>query len=280
MNLSLQAAGSRLRTLRSSLLACYRDEDLHQLRVTLRRMRAALLGKDSARESRPQVQQLRKELGALARSINSARDWDTLVASARDELRPEQFRDLQALLEQRRETARAQVYRMFHSLQWRATLDSWEAHLQQAGIETGGHAPTPGELANRLTRANAAGRKALSRGDDRSWHKLRIAIKELRYGLDMPGAQAMPAPFGTRLLDECETLQELLGGWHDTVVHRQLLDAMAEQGLLDPTTPAGRAADALGQALAASGRQLLEQTRLRLGRADLHPAAAVAGGHN
>ena len=78
---------SRLEKRRRALLERYDEEDLHQLRITPRRMRARLKGAEQSR-----LQQLRKDLGTLADTTNAARDWDTLDAHARSllSLQPEE----------------------------------------------------------------------------------------------------------------------------------------------------------------------------------------------
>ena len=258
MNFDLQQATARLRTLRSSLLANYNDEDLHQLRVTLRRMRSVLRGIPGGK-----AQKLRRRLGALAATTNDARDWDTLYASAKERLREAQFDELEPLLHTQRESARGQVYRMFHAKQWLATLRRWDALADNAELDAASLRMTPAGLKKRLKRANAASYKAMAKDDDKRWHRLRIAIKELRYALDT-GPDEMPASGRPELLQECKTLQTLLGDWHDTVVHRQLLDTLASDASLDPATRSGEAAKALQQVLAHNGRQSLEQIKERL----------------
>ncbi len=267
MNFELQQSTIRLKALRSSLLAGYSEVDLHQLRVTLRRMRSVLrkVALDEARE-------LRRELGALARATNDARDWDTLVASAQDQLGPEPLRALLPLLEKCHQVARAQVYHMLRSHQWRAALARWDELADITEMAAGCQAIATRELDSILQRVNAAGRKAMIRDDPRRWHKLRIAIKELRYTLD-----TLPHDAGesltARLLDECKSLQSLLGDWHDTVVHRQLLDALSARESCDSTTSAGVAAQVLQQALAATGQRALELIKQRLRRGNLALAA-------
>jgi len=267
VNFDPQESSIRLKDLCSSLLAGYSEGDLHRLRVTLRRVRSALRETPAGNKGG-----LRRELGTLARATNSARDWDTLVASAHDQLEPEQLRALLPLLEERRERGRAQVYRMFHSPRWLAALKALDCGLTPTHSETDSQAIAAGQPENKLQSTAAAGRKALARDDDKSWHKLRIAIKELRYTLDTlphgPGETSM-----ARLLDECKSLQTLLGDWHDTVVHRHLLDELAAQGSFDADTPAGEAASALEHALAIHGQRSLEYIKHRLRRGDLALAA-------
>ena len=258
MNFDVQQATAHLRTLRSSLLANYNDEDLHQLRVTLRRMRSVLLGMPGGK-----ARKLRRRLGALARTTGDARDWDTLYSSARDQLRTEQFNKLEPLLHERRESARAQVYRMFHAKQWLTALDRWDALAGKTDLDPESLRMAPGELAARLRRATRMADKAMAKDDEKRWHKLRIAIKELRYALDT-GSDGAPASEPPELLQECKTLQTLLGDWHDTVVHRQLLDTLAGSGSPDTTTPSGEAARELQQFLAIKGQESLEQIKHRL----------------
>jgi CHAD domain-containing protein len=258
MNFDLQQATARLRTLRSSLLANYNDEDLHQLRVTLRRMRSVLRGVPGGK-----AQKLRRRLGALAATTNDARDWDTLYTSAMDQLRTEQFNKLEPLLHERRESARAQVYRMFHAKQWLTALCRWDGLAGKTDLDADSLSMAQGELAARLRRANKTADKAMAKDDEKRWHKLRIAIKELRYALDT-GSDEAPASAHPELLQECKTLQKLLGDWHDTVVHRQLLDTLAGSGSAGTATPSGEAARKLQQVLAQKGLESLEQIKHRL----------------
>ena len=270
MNFDLQQSAIRLRALCSSLLAGYSEEDLHQLRVTLRRVRSALREPPAGNKG-----DLRRELGTLARATNSARDWDTLVASALNRLEPQELRPLLPLLEERREAARAQVYRMFQSPRWLAALKALDCEPTLTHSETDSQAVAAGQLQTKLQNTAAAGRKAMARDDHKSWHKLRIAIKELRYTLDTlpqgPGESAT-----ARLLDECKSLQTLLGNWHDTVVHRHLLNELADLASFDATSPAGDATSALQHALAANGQRTLEHIKQELRRGDLALATQAA----
>jgi CHAD domain-containing protein len=258
MNFDVQHATAHLRTLRSSLLANYNDEELHQLRVTLRRMRSVLRGVPGGKARR-----LRHRLGALARTTGDARDWDTLYAGTRDQLTTEQFNKLEPLLHKRRESARSQVYRMFHAKQWLTALRRWDVLAGKTDLDADSLRMVPGELAARLRRATKTADKAMAKDDEKHWHKLRIAIKELRYALDT-GSDEMSASERPELLQQCKTLQTLLGDWHDTVVHRQLLDTLSGSGSSDAATPSEEAARELRQVLAKKGLVSLEQIKLRL----------------
>ncbi|MEZ5573099.1 MAG: CHAD domain-containing protein [Halioglobus sp.] len=274
VNLDLHQGTARLRALRDALSAQYKEEDLHRLRVTIRRMRSVLRSKrgDKARK-------LRRRLSELAHTTNSARDWDTLYTSSSTYLGPDQFSDLQLSLHARREHARAHVYRMFHSKKWQTTLGRCDTLAGKIDLEDADLRLTPGKLKSRLKRAIAAARKAVERDNDKHWHKLRIAIKELRYALDSCADEAQ-AHSNSAILRECKTLQALLGDWHDTVVHRQLLNTLAGDGPLNPATPAGSAADELQRVLADQGQRSLARVRKRLRKGVLEAATVNVKGHD
>ena len=104
-------------------------------------------------------------------------------------------------------------------------------------------------------------------------HKLRIAIKELRYTLEsLPGGTVSPA--NAKLLEECKSLQTLLGNWHDALVHQVLLaERAAEQRPPDPATPVTEAAGMLCRILASKEQALLVQIKHALRRGNLALAA-------
>ena len=76
---------------------------------------------------------------------------------------------------------------------------------------------------------------ALASGDDHDWHKLRIAVKEVRYQAESGVGGAPANPEQAELIEQCKPLQSMLGGWHDCVVQLQILDELesgAEHGPL------------------------------------------------
>lgn len=219
--LSKQLAKQRRR-----LLQCYDDEDLHQLRIRLRRMRGRLKqipGK--------QARRLRQELGLLAEATNAARDWDTLHAHAMELLPPEQFQHLQTRLQLQQQAAHETVLVMLQSAAWRAAIKQWnwlENHGQLTEHRAEG---SSGQIKNAIQRArqrvDSARKKAMAKGGDRRWHKLRIAIKDLRYCLDETPKKARSCQ-DQKIILQCKQLQEDLGSWHDTVTHRRLLEELAD----------------------------------------------------
>jgi len=206
---------------RQALLRRYSDEDLHRLRVCLRRMRSFL---KQRRGSHAQL--LRHRLGELADATNAARDWDTLLLRARDELGPMQYTLLEHRLYARCKDTQEQALKMLTSHRWTQVLKDWERYLRR-------HRPAPAagnQKPVRTTECVDAVERAWQRvqavGSDRNWHRLRIAVKELRYHLESV-AMTKRDHEAEKVLRRCKRLQEDLGAWHDTAVHRQLVLELA-----------------------------------------------------
>ncbi len=91
----------------------------------------------------------------------------------------------------------------------------------------------PAAEATDIKRAGHHARRAWDRvqadGSARNWHRLRIAIKDLRYTLDSVPLAERDARL-KKALKLCKRLQEYLGDWHDTVVHLQLLRELVDRG--------------------------------------------------
>lgn len=237
---------------RRALLLRYDDEDLHKLRVNLRRIRSLLKHWPGEEE-----QQLRRDLGLLFDNTNVARDWDTLAILAGEILSPEQLRHLQPWLEEQQATAHQRVIRMLQSEQWSDTLRRWKQYALRHGTADSGSDGGSDELSQALRRVGKARRKALSGNDDRSWHKLRIAIKDLRYWLEYsPGQKTSRRKSTLRL---CRRLQKVLGEWHDTVVHERLLGELADRMDPERNPQAAQAVKSLRKTISQLGRERLGQ---------------------
>ena len=209
---------------RTLLLERYDEEDLHQLRVNIRRLRGLLKG-----NSRPGVSELRREWGALARCTNAARDWDTLASYADTSLAPAVRPQLRPLIAEHCAFAHADVLAMLKSQEWSHAMQEWRKLADRNGDNLFLAGPGFPDARQKATRVVRASLRAMTREDDASWHKFRVAIKDLRYTLDnqdLTGkkarAQAMPT------IQLCKRLQGSLGDWHDYVVHRTLLAQLAD----------------------------------------------------
>jgi CHAD domain-containing protein len=75
-----------------------------------------------------------------------------------------------------------------------------------------------------LIRARLALAFALAADDERSWHKFRIAVKDVRYVADAGGTDPATDERLAEVIEACKSLQALLGNWHDAVVQLRMLD--------------------------------------------------------
>lgn len=219
-------------------------EDLHQMRVSVRRMRATL------KAARPLLDTawadgLRAELGWLGRALGPVRDLDVLLLRLRAEvgvLPVGAERDaggvLVAALEGEREGARADMLAALDAPRYPALLERL-ADAVRLPLPTPSATQTQPALVD-LVRAEArtmrrAVEKAGPNPPDGVLHELRIRGKRVRY----TGELAEPALRGTgrgravkQLLAATADLQEVLGDHQDACVAeqriRELLDGLAD----------------------------------------------------
>jgi inorganic triphosphatase YgiF len=210
-------------------------EYIHQLRVGLRRLRALL------RLFAPVLPETfaaiwRRRLGDNARSLGGARDLDVLCDSV---LAPvlaacgadhEGLARLSAALETARGAARVEALRHLDlAAQGRLLLGFMAAlhSLPEADARRRGAlaALTERRLDRALTRV--ARRLAAARGGDPArLHRLRIACKQLRYGLDLC-APLLPGKAVARYVKALAKVQNKLGYLQDVEIARQRLPAIA-----------------------------------------------------
>jgi CHAD domain-containing protein len=240
----------RLEKRRRSLLEHYDQEDLHQLRITLRRMRGRLKG-----EGGKKLQHLRRDLGTLADATNAARDWDTLEDHARSLLNPRQYASLAPCLRRHREAAHTRVMELLVSDLWKNALSRWEKFALDSVRDADSHQSPKRARRRILAKLSRARARALEHESERYWHKLRIAIKELRYHLDEQ-PKAGRSQQVRQQISLCKQLQEELGNWHDTVIHRQLL--------ADASGDAEAVLQLFERKLAREGEECLERIRAML----------------
>lgn len=255
----MKKLSAKLENRRQLLLQRHEARDLHAFRVALRRVRSRLKPIPGKK-----ARQLRRDLGALARATNETRDWDTLLANARFLLPEDQFQLLAPCLEVKQKAARDCALKVLQSKKCTATLRRWgerEQRFHPLSEETSGYSNR--DLSRTLRALDTARRRALSRDDDKHWHKLRIAIKNLRYQLDATPKEAR-SDRERACLTQCKELQSDLGEWHDAVVHGQLLREIASE--LDPARQALACAalNSLHAAIQQRGRRYLDSARARL----------------
>ena len=206
-------------------------EDLHQLRVATRRLRAFL------RAARPLLEPewaepLREELGWLGGHLGPARDLDVMLIRFRDEVAAlagdaDAAAGLIETLEHERAAAYADVAETLGSERYYALLDRLEAAAAPplTGDDT--------SLAKIFKREAKRMRKTFAElGDhpeDDALHASRIAVKRARYAADLAAHELGKG--GERFVAVAKQLQDILGDHQDAVVAQERIRAWAASAL-------------------------------------------------
>jgi inorganic triphosphatase YgiF len=248
----LATALAQLQANERGLLEGRDPEFLHQMRVAVRRMRSIVAVFDAALPA-ALGDALAAELRWLAHALGPARDWDVFLAETLEPVHREfphhaGFAELLRGCARARSAAWRNARRAVDSPRYQQLIldvlgviadDAWRQQLDAGQLVTASALATPfaaGVLAERYARARRRGRKldALSAAQ---LHRLRIAIKKLRYAADAFASLFMPAAT-VPLLKRLGRLQDILGAINDTATATRLLDGC----------PGGRRSQALAEA--------------------------------
>lgn len=230
-------------------------EDLHDIRVAVRRLRAVL------RTARPFVDEawsepLRAELRWLGTSLGAARDVDVLIgqierdAAGLDAEARAAAADVVATLEPERQLARRTGLDALASPRYLALLDELERaadgpRVRQSAVDVK-------SLAGReFEKLRKSARRADGATDD-ELHRLRIRGKRARYAVEL--AAPVLGKRGARFLETAKAFQDVVGEHQDAVVAESRLRALL------PTTASPEAAFALGRLVE---RQRARRARMR-----------------
>jgi inorganic triphosphatase YgiF len=221
-------------------------EGIHQMRVALRRLRSLLtVFKDLIPKA--QRKALSAELRAVVQALGPARDLDVFetellapVIEARQDDRS--LSALRELAGTARERANAQARASVSERSYGRTLLRLSAWLDMRGWRLGADAAGAEQLA--MPPVEAAGtvldkalRKVLRRGrrfadlSPPERHKVRIALKKLRYAADAVSDLFDPGlvkPYARRL----SRLQDHMGRFNDAFVAGELVDGLLEDAAL------------------------------------------------
>jgi triphosphatase len=223
-------------------------EGVHQMRVGLRRLRAAIsLFADILQD--PQTAAFKEELKWLTGELGPARELEVLVTRViapvkRRHSRLQGISSLSRDLTQQRAAARARAQDAARSERFRA-LKLEIAGWLEAGqwrkpqddlVRDRGDIPIEISAADQLTRRFKKIRKkgkTLTRLDARSRHKLRIQAKKVRYASEFfaglfPGKKASKRR--EKFLSRLESVQDCLGDLNDIAVHEDRITAVADEG--------------------------------------------------
>lgn len=220
-------------------------EGLHQMRVALRRLRAVL---STLKRMLPaeQYRWVGDELKWLTRILGPARNWDVLadsiVASVTSAVLPPQDRDVltraceeqrlrarqeagSAIRSVRYTTALLKLLRWFTAREWRDQPISEQSALLVAPIGE----VAPGLIARRY-RQTCDASEDFAELDDAERHQLRIAIKKLRYTIDLLQS-LFPKAGVARFAKLLKPLQDELGHANDVRVAHELIARLSVSGI-------------------------------------------------
>jgi CHAD domain-containing protein len=251
-------------------------ESVHQLRVAMRRLRAALALFNSDLPRRT-ADMLERELQDLGRTVGSVRDLDVLAAAVAKRGRKIDARlepAVATLLRHVREQRTAAHALLATALETPRTR-RLTVRLATVAKRGGGGEPTwkvAADLVRPLLRAVMRGGRGVGASSSaRALHRLRIDAKRLRYALealDGLGGDATRA-FAGRLAD----LQDLLGDQRDATTQRAWL--LDEVPSFVGDAEALVAIGAIAEALHRRGKRLARRIRSAWRRVD-HPKRIAA----
>ncbi len=212
-------------------------EDLHQMRVALRRMRSVL--KLSGELVGDGAEPVRAELGRLGQSLGEVRDYDVLIGHLREVIAGFEVRDqaagrrLVAKFVTERAAAKRRLTRALSSARY-STLLREVSLLTRDGSSAAATAEKPHDLIAGLAKPHRKLTKAV-RGlpadpPDDDLHALRIHGKKLRYAAELAQTSAKKKQTAKikQLLKATKDFQTVLGEHQDAVVAAERMRTVLE----------------------------------------------------
>jgi CHAD domain-containing protein len=194
-------------------------EDVHQLRVALRRLRSVLKTATPLLDT-AWVDSIREELSWLAGELGPARDVDVLIPSLRaeaDSLEAAERESLEPLFskfEAAKAGAAERALEALRSERYLALLASIEAAA--TGPPPGGKGALAEKAANEYRRLRKAMEAVDEEPTDDAIHRARIQGKRARYATELLEGELGKA--GRNLIRAAKRFQDVAGEHHDTVV--------------------------------------------------------------
>ena len=204
-------------------------EELHKMRVAVRRLRAIL------RATRPMfelewVESLREELAWLGNTLGAVRDLDVMQEYLRQEITatdPAERRAGRRLLrrlEAERTHARAELMKALGDARYLAVLDRLEGSIEQPKVVEPDFPlrEVPAREFKKLRKAVEALPEVPS---DETLHEIRIKGKRARYAAEL--VQALVGKPAERFIAKVKELQDVLGEHQDALVAEARIRALA-----------------------------------------------------
>ena len=232
-------------------------EALHQIRVGLRRLRAAisLFRKMLARQETEAVKQGLRWIG---RKLGPARDLDVLLGNLREAAGSPDVENAIADTERRRLKAYAVLQKALDTPRYMSAIletAAWIEAGQWLGNEKRTSRPARKHAAKELSRRHkkiVREAKHLEELPDEERHELRIRIKKMRYGTEFFASLFERKKARKRrkaMLKGLEHLQDLLGEMNDIAVGSAMVPSLAQS---DPERAEQRLAKLLSKAVVAA----------------------------
>jgi CHAD domain-containing protein len=207
---------------------------VHRARVATRRLREALPVLDGEHRG---VRRLRKDLRALTRALGPVRELDVTLGLVVRLLHDEPSLDtaletIRVRLMERRLRRRARLMRHIDEVDIAGILARARALPAHGASKTAGRrvpldaAEIRRRMATRASRLGRRGDRAGALYAPEALHAVRIAVKKLRYSLELGRAARVTG--AARAATRLRWFQELLGQWHDW--HMLATHAAREQG--------------------------------------------------
>jgi CHAD domain-containing protein len=195
-------------------------EDVHQMRVAVRRLRAILrAGRSFFAES--WVERLRRELTWLGAALGRVRDLDVLSAHLRAQLRARppggrvaRQRLLRRLAGDRRRATGA-LRSALGGRRYARLLARLDASLASPPFRAD-PAPLPDVAAAEFETLRKAVKKLSKHPSDEDLHAIRIKVKHARYAAEL--AQPIAGHRAERFIERAKALQDVLGEHQDAVI--------------------------------------------------------------
>lgn len=200
-------------------------EDLHQMRVAVRRLRA-ILRASRALFTPEWVERLRSELDWLGARLGLVRDLDILHTYLRPRLAALTGPELQAgrrvlrRLEADRARARAGLNEALDGPRYSHLIGQIETFLARPPAAES-DVSLPDVAATEWKRLRKAVQKLPGRPSVNELHAVRIKVKRARYAAEL--AREAAGTRGRRFIDQAKKLQDILGDIQDAVVIEQYL---------------------------------------------------------
>jgi CHAD domain-containing protein len=244
-------------------------EDLHDMRVATRRLRATLKLYSDALPKR--AERYERDLRYIANALGEMRDLDVHLDRLAGEASRNGEEDVVAALEKRRVEARRDMLETLDSNRYERFVSSFSGTLRRGRSP----APTrpiledaPDLVRRRYKKVRKAADGLAEDSPPEEFHDLRKKVRRLRYALEpLQEVYGKPAKKMVKLL---KRLQDDLGEHQDLVVATRLMEELGSDGDLPP-----RSVFSMGSV---AGRYVRDTAEMRVGFLGSKPLRALRRG--